>query len=62
MFRHRSNGEKRGFRLLMGGEMHHLCDGDTPDPADGPASTGATGRKNPTDQGWALEFGGDGGT
>jgi|RifOxyD3_1024039.scaffolds.fasta_scaffold02223_2 hypothetical protein len=31
----------------MGQEMHHGCDGETPDTSETRASTGAAGKKKP---------------
>ena len=44
--------EKRKVLREMDEKMHHRDDGETPDCAETPANTGATVRKNPTDQGW----------
>jgi len=35
------------FQSPMGQEMHYGCDGETPDLAEIPTSTGATGKKKP---------------
>ena len=40
--------------------MHHGHDGETPDPAESPASAGAAGKKKPNRLGLGFKFGGDG--
>jgi len=56
----RSNGEKRSFRRPEDGILYRQTDGETPDLAESPASTGAAGKKKPNRLGLGFRIGGGG--